>query len=552
MQLEIRNAVERDRVIYNAVGFAAGCLIAILFFRRGSFMAIAAGPPLIATLLGLGALGWFDFHLNLVLNLMTPLIMVISFSDSMQLTFAARDRLIGGESRYEAFRNSRLVVGPACVLPHGTAGLSFIALQFSQSDLIRSFGEAGLIATLIALVTVLTLVPLFGILLIRHEARFAADARPTDRAIEGLRDACGWIAGRMVRRPLDCLKFMVAASANLSTRLQACEWKSLMPHEIDPVPTDGRGHKAGSELDRLSTIIRGFNDRWPERPVPAGLGLDGGPLSQERLLSDNIDQALSQAAPYVSMTSKIVASASLAACRSGSESREQSYPQIPRDRCPRVGGFGSRRKPVPRPALWSNEDHCLPNVPDIHGALAMTRITLAVALLTFALPTMAVAQGSHSSGPPAAPAAETENFVRTAADANTFEIQSSQIALQKATNEQVKDFAHLMIKDHTRIGDEFESIAQKQNLQLPKGLDSKSQSSLKRLQSESGTRFSRTYARMMLKGHQQAANLFESYAQNGDDQQLKEWAQRTLPTLQEHLRRAEAMERNRPVRTSAR
>ena len=106
MQLEIRNAVERDRVIYNAVGFAAGCLIAILFFRRVSFMIVAAGPPLTAILLGLGALGWLDFRLNLFLNIMTPLIMVISFSDSMQLTFAARDRLIAGENRYEAFRNA--------------------------------------------------------------------------------------------------------------------------------------------------------------------------------------------------------------------------------------------------------------------------------------------------------------------------------------------------------------------------------------------------------------------------------------------------------------
>jgi len=182
----------------------------------------------------------------------------------------------------------------------------------------------------------------------------------------------------------------------------------------------------------------------------------------------------------------------------------------------------------------------------------MKRITLAVALLTLSLPAMAVAQGSHSGGPPVAPSAETEKFVHTAAKANAFEIQSSQIALQKRTNEQVKDFAHLMIKDHTRIGDEFKSIAQKQNLQLPKGLDSKSQSSLKRLQSEAGTRFDRTYVPMMLKGHQQAVKLFQSYAQNGDDLQLKQWAQQTLPTLQEHLRRAEAMERSRPARTSAR
>ncbi len=85
-------------------------------------MVIAAFPPLLAILLALGALGWLGFSLNMFLNVMTPLIMVISFSDSMQLTFAARDRLIAGEDKYTAFRNAVLVVGPACVLTHGTAG----------------------------------------------------------------------------------------------------------------------------------------------------------------------------------------------------------------------------------------------------------------------------------------------------------------------------------------------------------------------------------------------------------------------------------------------
>src|SRR5262249_23573475 len=144
MQLEIRNAVERDRLVYNAFGFIAGCLIAILFFRRVSFMIIAAAPPLIAILIALGALGWLDFRLNMFLNVMTPLIMVISFSDSMQLTFAARDRLLQGDDKYEALRKAVLIVGPACVLTHGTAGLSFVALLFSESELIRTFGEAGL------------------------------------------------------------------------------------------------------------------------------------------------------------------------------------------------------------------------------------------------------------------------------------------------------------------------------------------------------------------------------------------------------------------------
>ncbi|HYI26486.1 MAG TPA: MMPL family transporter, partial [Bradyrhizobium sp.] len=201
MQLEIRNAVERDGLIYNVAGILAGCLIAILFFRKISFMIVAAFPPLLAILLSLGILGWAGFQLNMFLNVMTPLIMVISFSDSMQLTFAARDRLLAGEDRFTAFRNAVLVVGPACVLTHATAGISFLALQFSDSDLIRTFGEAGLAATIIALLAVLSLVPVFGVLLVRNEQVFAAKFQAADAGVNALRAFCYWIAVRMVGRP---------------------------------------------------------------------------------------------------------------------------------------------------------------------------------------------------------------------------------------------------------------------------------------------------------------------------------------------------------------
>src|SRR5712675_1230548 len=201
MQLEIRNAVKRDGLTYNILGILAGCIIAIIFFRKISFMVVAAFPPMIAILLALGSLGWANFNLNMFLNVMTPLIMVISFSDSMQLTFAARDRLIQGEGKYQAFRNAMLVVGPACVLTHATAALSFIALQFSESDLIRTFGEAGLVATLIAMFAVLMLVPLLGILLVRKESMFAAEVKGADSAVNVLRRFCAWIAARMVSRP---------------------------------------------------------------------------------------------------------------------------------------------------------------------------------------------------------------------------------------------------------------------------------------------------------------------------------------------------------------
>jgi predicted RND superfamily exporter protein len=250
MQLETRTAIERDRLYYNALGFLAGCLIAALFFRRLAFMIIAAAPPLAAILLSLGALGWLDFRLNIFLNVMTPLIMVISFSDSMQLTFAARDRLIMGDDKFTAFRNALLIAGPACVLTHATAGISFIALQFSSSDLIRTFGEAGLIATLIALVAVITLVPLLGVLLIRNEAGFAASVRGMDKALDVLRRFCSWIAVRMVTHPglytLAGLLVVVGLSIGYS---------QLQPHYrlADQVPDRQQAVAASRQLDAKLT-----------------------------------------------------------------------------------------------------------------------------------------------------------------------------------------------------------------------------------------------------------------------------------------------------------
>ena len=127
MQLEICNAVERD-TLYNTIGFAAGCLIAIVFFRI-SFMIIAVAPPLIAILLSLGALVGL-LQPQHVLNVMTPLIMVISFRQhAAHACGALIDRR---KDKYTAFREAVLVVGPACV--DLTALLGFRSLHCNSSS----------------------------------------------------------------------------------------------------------------------------------------------------------------------------------------------------------------------------------------------------------------------------------------------------------------------------------------------------------------------------------------------------------------------------------
>ncbi len=202
MQLEIRNAVERDQLTYNALGFALGAIIAIAFFRRVSFMVIAALPPVIGILWSLGLFGFLGFKLNLFLNVMSPLIMVMGFSDTMQITYAMRDRLLQGDSPVEAIRWAILVVGPACVLTVATAAASFLTLiVFSDSSLIRTFGLAGALSTLIAYLSVIVLVPFLSLVLIRNSGSLARTSGANDRAMTALKDACGWIAERVARRP---------------------------------------------------------------------------------------------------------------------------------------------------------------------------------------------------------------------------------------------------------------------------------------------------------------------------------------------------------------
>jgi uncharacterized protein len=202
MQLEIRNAVERDQLLYNGLGLLFGALIAVIFFRRVSLMLVAALPPVLAVVWSLGLLGWMGVKLNLFLNVMTPLIMVMGFADSMQMVSAIRIRLREGDNRYQATRFAVSVVGPACVLAHGTVLVAFLALLLSESGLIRTFGMAGALSTVISFVAIILVLPLIAIALIRNEAALGRDRSPADALMDGLGTVVGGVVDHVVHRPI--------------------------------------------------------------------------------------------------------------------------------------------------------------------------------------------------------------------------------------------------------------------------------------------------------------------------------------------------------------
>ncbi len=253
MQLEIRNAVERDQLVYNGLGLLFGDTIAVIFFKRVSLMLLAALPPVLAVLWSLGLLGWLGFRLNLFLNVMTPLLMVMGFADSMQMVSAVRIRLRDGHSKGEALRFAVHVVGPACVLAHGVALLSFLALLFSQSGLIRTFGMAGALAVCISFIAVIVVLPLLGLILVRKEGTLSRDRAPADRLMDGLGGFVGWIVDRVVHWPL--LTTLVALVA-----FAVCGWAYLQLEPryrlADQVPDR---EQALGATDRIDQKLTGAN-----------------------------------------------------------------------------------------------------------------------------------------------------------------------------------------------------------------------------------------------------------------------------------------------------
>ena len=212
MQLEIRNAVERDRLVYNGLGFVVGFAVAYLFFRRLSLTLIAVLGPTTAILWTLGVLGGLDFRLNLFINVITPLILVSGFSDSMHLVFAIRRDILAGMDRIEAARNAVREVAPACLLTAMNQAISIVSFAFAESALIRTFGFAALLAVGISYMAVAVVVPTLAAIFVRREPAAAVDPHVREEGGVGvLQRLSETVMGFVGARPLLFVAFGLVA-----------------------------------------------------------------------------------------------------------------------------------------------------------------------------------------------------------------------------------------------------------------------------------------------------------------------------------------------------
>jgi putative membrane protein len=132
-------------------------------------------------------------------------------------------------------------------------------------------------------------------------------------------------------------------------------------------------------------------------------------------------------------------------------------------------------------------------------------------------------------------------FIEDAAKGGMFEVQSGQIAAQKATDPQVKEFANKLVQDHTKANNELKQIAEAKGVQIPDKDKWTDKHEINKLEKLSGDKFDREFAEHSVKDHEKDIKKFEKAANSVKDPELKAWAEKTLPTLREHLAMAQKL-----------
>jgi putative membrane protein len=160
---------------------------------------------------------------------------------------------------------------------------------------------------------------------------------------------------------------------------------------------------------------------------------------------------------------------------------------------------------------------------------------LGIAWMAAAVVGLATAQAS------AALSSADQSFVEKAATGGLAEIQTGQLAQQRAASQQVKQFGARMVTDHTQANTELQQIAEQKNITLPTQPDSHQTAMQQKLKGLSGAAFDKAYAEEELRDHQQDVALFQRQATSGQDPDLKAFAQKTLPILQRHLQMAQGL-----------
>jgi putative membrane protein len=163
----------------------------------------------------------------------------------------------------------------------------------------------------------------------------------------------------------------------------------------------------------------------------------------------------------------------------------------------------------------------------------MTRRSLDMALVAMAI-CLGLAASAFAGQSPQAITDQT--FIEKAVVGGLAEVQLGKMAADMASSAEVKQFGQRMVQDHSKANQELMALVKTKAISVPTALDQKHQEEADRLAKLQGPAFDRAYLQHMVKDHEEDVQLFSTQAKQGKDPELKAFAAKTLPTLEEHLR----------------
>jgi putative membrane protein len=160
-------------------------------------------------------------------------------------------------------------------------------------------------------------------------------------------------------------------------------------------------------------------------------------------------------------------------------------------------------------------------------------------------------QPGQPGQPPSTAPARTEQkpagdqqFVMNVAKDGLAEVELGKLASQKASNEQLKQFGQKMVDDHGKANDELKKLASDKNITIPNEVDSKHKSTIDKLSKMTGDAFDKAFTQEMMNGHKKAVSAFKNESKSGKDPEIKAWAEKTLPTLEDHFKQIQDLNRS--------
>ncbi len=129
-----------------------------------------------------------------------------------------------------------------------------------------------------------------------------------------------------------------------------------------------------------------------------------------------------------------------------------------------------------------------------------------------------------------------------AASGGMMEVKLGNIALKNASSAQVKQFGKMMVSDHTKANNELMALAAKKNIAIPSVPGNDEQDKIDKLQKEQGKDFDKDYVSLMIDDHKDDISEFKKAVDNVKDAEIKAFAAKTLPILQKHLDKIQAID----------